>query len=956
MSYKRQRQTTEARTLRWRTLCSALLVSLTPLTSHAYAPSFTTAAAAKAAASYLGWQTQPSVVVDSTIDHLENYNHNNPHMYLSSRQVTFGLSSGDRFGGRALGSPTDTSTTDSNKMNPVLGFDVPQMMPLFAKTSSVDSETWNYDKLPQQSPIKNHPVVGNGQLFRKSNNLNWFPWIPTRAQIETLKVVELKEACEDRGLLKSGKKADLVERLVQWTQEQHRQRIADRRRKPPPTPFHMGLGLREVYGTNKSTQPKAPNTNRSPSRRTKRPPSTKSSRTPTQRLEANSLAEWARNVDVAPLRSRREAIRNNKLPNKKRTLPPPRTTKRPSQEPTLDYREYLQKAYEAPSSQYSNKQIQNMYKCVKLADQAGDVEASKALLQTLLQATPSDARLYRRLARLETQEGQHDNARKVLQKGLRRLPDNAYLWHGLGQLERTVGRDVVARQHWRRAIKCDPHLSHPYHALGSMEHSRGHISVAKRIFKEGLHYCPTNHRLHHALGDLYAEAKMLEMATSCYTRALEYSPRSSRSFAQTALAQVAYEQDEVEECRSWLRQSVSENDGRHAQGWVALAQMEEACGNIDAARGICIGAISQYERGLVKRDKYRKRWNKQMNKQDTKDDIPPVDLLAKKETLFQRVPQYRSGDKFIQVFRNWARLEETHGCPETVDEVYTRASFAFPYDWKLCINWAQYHAKHIHRDQARMRFAQACRRAKNRHADPYRLYAEYEMSFGNYVKARSILFRGAQALSACSDGGLGHSCGFAELCHTWAVCEWHLNNLSQSEVLLDHALRMTDAGEGGSKLRSFILYSIARLEYFRGEYELAQHCVALCLKENLMPGGNSKIWELWGDIASAMCNEKLVEQCKQQALLLKREENVGDGFSRLLSQSGSIAAGLSQMVGASEQPLMKRSPWHDKLFGLKTSAPSGFFHGVTLPEVCERTAANDASADAPEAMATESQA
>ena len=48
-----------------------------------------------------------------------------------------------------------------------------------------------------------------------------------------------------------------------------------------------------------------------------------------------------------------------------------------------------------------------------------------------------------------------------------------------------------------------------------------------------------------------------------------------------------------------------------------------------------------------------------------------------KETLFKTVPQYQLGDKFVNVFRNWARLEETHGCPETVDEVYMRVSFAF---------------------------------------------------------------------------------------------------------------------------------------------------------------------------------------------------------------------------------------------------------------------------------------
>jgi hypothetical protein len=171
------------------------------------------------------------------------------------------------------------------------------------------------------------------------------------------------------------------------------------------------------------------------------------------------------------------------------------------------------------------------------------------------------------------------------------------------------------------------------------------------------------------------------------------------------LAFCAYEQGNVDDCRYWLRKSVSLNEGRHSQGWVALAQMEEAEGNIDAARAVCIGAISQYERGLL-------------NRQHSKF-VGPLDLdsdpMAMKETLFKTVPQYRSGDKFVSVFRNWARLEQKYGYTETVDEVYTRASFAFPYDWKLAVNWAQYHASVHHDDRARELFTKACNVAKNRY-------------------------------------------------------------------------------------------------------------------------------------------------------------------------------------------------------------------------------------------------
>lgn len=224
-----------------------------------------------------------------------------------------------------------------------------------------------------------------------------------------------------------------------------------------------------------------------------------------------------------------------------------------------------------------------------------------------------------------------------------------------------------------------------------------------------------------------------------------------------------------------------------------------------------------------------------------------------------------------------------------------------------------------------------------RHADPYRLFAEYEMTFGNYEEARRIFFRGAQAMSGSSDGGLGNRGGLVELYHTWGVCEWHLGDLDRAKVLFDDALRLNQAGEEGAKLRSCILYSIARLQYYRGEYELAQHCIGLCLKENVMPGGISKVWDLWADVASAMGKEELASQCEEQAAALKKQERESgaDGLFQILGHSKPDV--LSKLVGAASQPLMRRDPWHDKIFGQKKSASLGFFHSVELPVITIET-------------------
>jgi hypothetical protein len=196
------------------------------------------------------------------------------------------------------------------------------------------------------------------------------------------------------------------------------------------------------------------------------------------------------------------------------------------------------------------------------------------------------------------------------------------------------------------------------------------------------------------------------------------------------------------------------------------------------------------------------------------------------------------------------------------------------------------------------------------------------MYHGHFVQARSILYKGAQANAHSSDGGLGNRRGLAELFHTWAVCEWHLGNLARADALFDHSLRLTEAGEEGAIMRSFILHSIARLEYSRGELTLAQHCIGLCLKENVMPGGNAKVWELWAMVAADMGHNALEKECVVQVDKAQRQEhdNGPTGLSQLLSK------------GPQMQQLMRRDPWHHKLFGNQVLS-NNFYTGVQLPKL-----------------------
>lgn len=203
------------------------------------------------------------------------------------------------------------------------------------------------------------------------------------------------------------------------------------------------------------------------------------------------------------------------------------------------------------------------------------------------------------------------------------------------------------------------------------------------------------------------------------------------------------------------------------------------------------------------------------------------------------------------------------------------------------------------------------------------------MNFGNFADARKILYRGALALSDSPDGGLDNQAGGAELYYTWAICEWRLDNMSRAEVLFDHALRLASPGKAGSTLRSGVFYALARLEYELGETHLAQHCICLCLKENSFHGGNSQVWGLWAEVARAMGEKDLAKQCHERALkdLKKVEDDTAEGLSLMLAMQNPDVA---SMTGKEMQNMMRKDPWHYKLYD-SSKSENPRFPRVSLP-------------------------
>ena len=199
-------------------------------------------------------------------------------------------------------------------------------------------------------------------------------------------------------------------------------------------------------------------------------------------------------------------------------------------------------------------------------------------------------------------------------------------------------------------------------------------------------------------------------------------------------------------------------------------------------------------------------------------------------------------------------------------------------------------------------------------SEPYRIYAEFEMSLNNYKRARSILFNGAQSFSESSNGSI-HNDKFARLYHTWAICEWYLGNLDRTEVLFDHSLRVIDAGIRGSETRSLIFLSIARfLLHARNDTSLAQHCISLSLTENTK---SCESWSLWSQIAKIMGNEELVIACKmEEAKLLDKSAVNGDTLTTVKNEQ------MNQML--------RRTPWHHKLQDIGDQ--KSWYEAIKLPD------------------------
>lgn len=741
----------------------------------------------------------------------------------------------------------------------------------FTKSSLYDQKINNNPSSVSENNNSNH---GNtSKRPTKDLDTNFLPWLPTRAQVEKLKVSELRNACAERDLIKSGKKAELQERILQWTSDQHAQRVEERR------------GRRS---TQTRVRPRVSPSSKAKKLRNESQGS--SSDTISKKLDSkNSIVDWRvlplenNTNNIRPNMDREKMLKNkdllSSLRRKTSTNNNEETTEDEDEDfidfdnnkSTSEYLGLITRTYNtSPHTPYSNLELTQLYDRAKKADIDGDLATAKRLLNKLMEVTPHDGRIVKRLARLYSSSGDINAARTLLQRSCRSFPKNAHLWHGLAEIERNTNNLEVARKYYSKAIEVDQKFPNAYHALGRLEHQEGNIREAMSVLKRGIKQCPTNHRLYHALGGIYMEALMLKQAEEVLKKGMKHSPNWGQSFFYTSLAQVAYESDGISAARDWLRKGVERNT-MHSQGWVALAQLEESEGNLEEARIIYREAVQNYEK-----IRYSKKNKKQV----------------------------RLGDKWNIVYINWAKLEEKLGENTQAIEVYVKATRVFPRDWGIWSKLAvliSHNQNALSHDTVQSTFERACKACGSRNTAPYQKYAEYEISLSNYVRAREIYYTGAKAVS---DAYFDQERGLASLFYDWGVLELKkLNNPVRAEKLFDRAMCMVS--HDNNELRAKIYWRIGSIESKRGNYYAAQHFVSLSIHEHPSVGA----WELWSSIATRLGNYKLAESCLEQANTLKKKTPADGTFF-----DGDNLSTIALVDGGSWKTMLCLSPWRKKLF------------------------------------------
>ncbi len=158
---------------------------------------------------------------------------------------------------------------------------------------------------------------------------------------------------------------------------------------------------------------------------------------------------------------------------------------------------------------------------------AGDTEGALQRLRAGQAASPGDAGLRRREARLLRELGRREEARRAYEAALPLAARDALLRADLGELLRELGQVDEAIRRQREAVELDPAVASYWNSLGMTLGGAGRMAEAEAAFREAWRLDDRSHRHAYNLGLILLRQGRGAEARPFFEKALALEPRFS---------------------------------------------------------------------------------------------------------------------------------------------------------------------------------------------------------------------------------------------------------------------------------------------------------------------------------------------------------------------------------------------------------------------------------------------
>jgi choline-sulfatase len=156
---------------------------------------------------------------------------------------------------------------------------------------------------------------------------------------------------------------------------------------------------------------------------------------------------------------------------------------------------------------------------------AGDTAGALARLRSGQAASPGDASLRRREARLLRDLGRQEEARRAYEAALPLAPRDGRMRAELGDLLRDMGAVEPAILRQREAVELEPSVASHWNSLGMTLGGAGRLSEAEHAFREAWRLDDRSHRHAYNLGLILLRQGRGEDARPFFEKALALEPR-----------------------------------------------------------------------------------------------------------------------------------------------------------------------------------------------------------------------------------------------------------------------------------------------------------------------------------------------------------------------------------------------------------------------------------------------